>query len=72
VQVPGDTLTVTGLDYDWFLHETERGRLTKLRPVLDSRKNVVPTADAPRARLAAQPRDGEAFGDATRLVREAR
>lgn len=55
VQVLGDTLTVTGLDYDWFLHESEQGRLTRLRPSLDSRKNVVLTADtaALRAWLAA-------------------
>jgi hypothetical protein len=45
VQVLGDILTATGLDYDWFLHETTLGRLTKLRPALDSRKNVVLTAD---------------------------
>jgi len=74
VQVLGDTLTVTGLDYDWFLHETDQGRLTKLRPTLDSRKNVVLTADtaALRAWLAAQARDGEMFGDATRFVRKTR
>ncbi len=55
VQVLGDTLTVTGLDDDWFLHESGQGRLTRLRPSLDSRKNVVLTADtaALRAWLAA-------------------
>jgi hypothetical protein len=74
VQVLGDTLTATGLDYDWFLHETELGRLTKLRPALDSRKNVMLTADTAslRAWLAAQARDGEIFGDATRFVRKRR
>jgi hypothetical protein len=74
VQVLGDTLTVTGLSYDWFLHETGQGRLTKLRPALDSRKNVVLTAEtaALRAWLAAQARDGEMFGDATRFVRKTR
>lgn len=74
VQVLGDTLTVAGFDYDWFLHETEQGRLTKLRPALDSRKNVVLTADTAtlRAWLAAQPRDGGMFGDATRFVRRTR
>jgi hypothetical protein len=74
VQVLGDTLTATGLDYDWFLHETEQGRLTRLRPTLDSRKYVVLTAEtaALRVWLAAQARDGEMFGDQTRFVRKTR
>jgi hypothetical protein len=71
LQLLGDTLTATGLDYDWFLHETEQGRLARLRPALDSRKNVVLTADtaALRAWMAAQARGGEMFGDATRFIR---
>lgn len=74
VQVRGDTLTVAGLDDDWFLHESEQGRPTRLRPSLDSRTNVVLTADtaALRAWLAAQARDGEVFGDATRYLRTSR
>lgn len=74
VQVLGDALTVTGLDYDWFLHETGQGRLTKLRPALDSRKNVVLTADtaALRAWMAVQPREGDMFGEATRFLRKSR
>jgi hypothetical protein len=74
VQVLGDTLTVTGLDYDWILHETEQGRLTKLRPALDHRKNVVLTADTAglRAWLAAHARDGEGFGGPMRFVRKSR
>jgi hypothetical protein len=72
VQVLGDVLTVTGLDYDWFLHETEQGRLVKLRPALDGRKNVVLAAETAglRAWLAAQARDGEMFGDPIRFVRK--
>ena len=45
LQLLGDALTATAFDYDWFLRETEQGRLTKLRSVLDSRKNVVLTAE---------------------------
>ena len=72
LQLLGDTLMVTGLDYDWFLHETEQGRLAKLRPALDSRKNVVLTADtaALRAWMAAQERGGEMFGDGIRFIRK--
>jgi hypothetical protein len=71
VQILGDTATVSGLNYGWFLHEIEQGRLTRLRPALDNRKNVVMTADTAglRAWLAAQARDSEVFGDATRFVR---
>jgi hypothetical protein len=59
-------------DYDWFLRETEQGRLAKLRPVLDSRKNVVLTAEAAvlRAWLVAQPRTGGMFADEIRFVRK--
>lgn len=74
VQILGDTVTVSGLDYGWFLHEIEQGRLTKLRPALDNRQTVVLTADTAglRAWLAAQARDSEVFGDATRFVRKTR
>jgi hypothetical protein len=44
VPVFGDTLTAIGFDYDWFLHESEHGRLTELRQALDSRPDVVLTA----------------------------
>jgi hypothetical protein len=72
LQLLGDTLTATGLDYDWFLRETDQGRLpSRLRGVLDSRKNVVLTADtaALRAWFAAQARGGNMFGDEVRFVR---
>jgi hypothetical protein len=74
VQLLGDTLTVTGLDYDWFLHETEQGRPSKLRPALDGRKNVVLTADTAglRAWMAVQPRAGGMFGEAIRFIRKPR
>ncbi len=72
LQLLGDVLTVTGLNYDWFLHETEQGRLVKLRPALDSHKNVVLAAETAglRAWLAAQARDGEMFGDPIRFIRK--
>ncbi|HEY3383041.1 MAG TPA: hypothetical protein VGK32_14810 [Vicinamibacterales bacterium] len=74
LQVLGDTVTVTGFDYDWFLHETEGGRLTKLRAALDGRTNVVLTADTAglRSWMAAQPRGGDMFADAIRFVRKSR
>lgn len=72
LQLLGDTLTVTGLDYDWFFREVEQGRLARLRPVLDGRKQIVLTADTAglRAWLAAQPRGAEAFADEVRFVRK--
>jgi hypothetical protein len=72
LQLLGDTLTVTRFDYDWFLEETEQGRLTKLRPALDGRRNVVLTADTAglRAWMAAQARGGEMFADEIRFVRK--
>ena len=73
LQLLGDTLTVTGLDYDWFLHETEQGHLSpRLRAVLDSRKNVVLTAETAvlRGWLGLQPRGGDMFGDEVRFVRK--
>lgn len=71
LQLLGDTLTVAGLDYDWFFKEADLGRLTKLRAVLDSRKNVVLTTDTAglRAWWAAQARGGEMFADEIRFVR---
>jgi hypothetical protein len=72
LQLLGDTLMVTGLDYDWFLKETEQGRLTKLRPALDGRKNVVLTADTAglRAWMTVQARGGDMFADEIRFVRK--
>jgi hypothetical protein len=72
LQLLGDTLTVTGLDYDWFFKEAEQGRLGRLRPVLDSRKNVVLTADPPalRAWFSTQARGGDMFADEIRFVRK--
>jgi hypothetical protein len=72
LQLLGDTLTVTGLDYDWFFREVDQGRLARLRPVLDSRKNVVLTADTAglRAWIAAQARGGDMFADEVRFVRK--
>jgi hypothetical protein len=48
------------------------GRLTKLRPVLDNRQNVVLAADTAglRARLAAHAREREVSSDATRFASE--
>jgi hypothetical protein len=72
LQLLGETLTVTGLDYDWFFKEAEQGRLARLRPVLDSRKNVVLTTDTAglRSWIAAQVRGGEMFSDEIRFVRK--
>ncbi len=72
LQLLGDTLTATGFDFDWFFKEAEQGRLPKLHPVLDSRKNVVLTADTAglRAWFAALPRGGEMFADEIRFVRK--
>jgi hypothetical protein len=72
LQLLGDTLTVTGLDYEWFFKEAEQGRLAKLHPVLDARKNVVLTADTAglRAWIAAQGRGGDMFADEIRFVRK--
>jgi hypothetical protein len=72
LQLLGDTLTVTGLDYDWFFKEAELGRLVRLRPILDSQKNVVLTADtaALRSWIAAQTRGGDMFADDIRFVRK--
>ena len=72
LQLLGDTLTATGFDYDWFLKETEQGRLPRLHPVLDGRKNVVLTADTAglRAWFATLPRGGDMFGDEVRFVRK--
>ena len=72
LQLLGDALTMTGLDYDWFLRETEQGRLPQLAPVLDARKDVVLTAEtaALRSWIAAQTRSGNMFADEVRLVRK--
>jgi hypothetical protein len=72
LQLLGDTLTATGFDYDWFFKESEQGRLPRLHPVLDGRKNVVLTADTAglRAWLAGLPRGGEMFGDEVSFVRK--
>lgn len=72
LQLLGDTLAVTGLDYDWFFKEAEQGRLPRLRPVFDGRRNVLLTADtaALRSWLAAQARGGEMFSDEIRFVRK--
>jgi hypothetical protein len=72
LQLLGDTLGATGFDYDWFFKEAEQGRLPRLHPVLDGRKNVLLTADtaALRAWLAAQARGGDMFGDEIRFVRK--
>lgn len=72
VQLLGDTLAVTGLDYDWFFKEAEQGRHPRLRPVFDGRRNVLLTADtaALRSWLAAQARGGEMFSDEIRFVRK--
>jgi len=72
LQLLGDTLTATGFDYDWFFKEAEQGRLPRLHPALDGRKNVVLTADTAglRAWFAALPRGGDMFGDEIRFVRK--
>jgi hypothetical protein len=72
LQLLGDTLTATGFDYDWFFKESEQGRLPRLHPVLDGRKNVVLTADTAglRAWFAVLPRGGDMFGDEIRFVRK--
>ncbi len=72
VQLLGDTLIATGFDYDWFFREAEQGRLGRLHPVLDGRKNVVLTADSAglRAWFAALPRAGDMFSDEMRFVRK--
>jgi hypothetical protein len=71
LQLLGDTLTVTALDYDWFLKEAEQGRIARLRPVLDGRKNVLLTAETAglRAWIGAQGRAGEMFADEIQFVR---
>ncbi len=72
LQLLGDTLNATGFDYDWFFKEAEQGRLARVHPVLDSRKNVLLTADtaALRAWLTAAGRVADMFGDEMRFVRK--
>jgi hypothetical protein len=72
LQLLGDTLTATGFDYDWFFKEAEQGRLPRMHPALDGRKNVVLTADTAglRAWFAALPRGGDMFGEEIRFVRK--
>jgi hypothetical protein len=70
VQLLGDSLTVAPMDYDRLLSEVERGRLPRLHPVLDGRKNVLLTAEtaALRAWLGAA-RAADVFGEPTRFTR---
>jgi len=72
LQASGDTVTVAGFDYDWFMREMEQGRPTALRPAADAWKNVVLTAgtSAVRAWLAAQPPQGPVFDEGVRFVRQ--
>ena len=72
LQLIGETLTATGFDYDWFFKAAEQGRLPRLHPVIDGRKNVVLTADTAglRAWFAALGRGGDMFGDEIRFVRK--
>ncbi len=70
LQLLGDSLTVAPMDYDRLLTEVERGRLPRLHPALDGRKNVLLTADtaALRAWLGAA-RVADVFGESTRFTR---
>jgi hypothetical protein len=72
LQLLGDTLSATGFDYDWFFKEAAQGRLPRLHPVLDGRKNVLLTADTAvlRAWFATLARGGDMFGDEVRFVRK--
>ena len=70
LQLLGDSLTVAVMDYGRLLPDVERGRLAKLHPLLDGRKNVLLTADtaALRAWLGVA-RAADAFGESTRFTR---
>lgn len=71
VQLLGDTLTVSGFDYEWWMRAAEQGRLTKLHFAADERKNLVlvsPTA-ALRDWIGASLRTDDAYGDPLTFTR---
>jgi hypothetical protein len=69
VQVLGDSLSVSPLDYDWFARETESGRLGTLRPVFDASQNVVLAAGTATLRWWLTANRTDRFGDSIRFVR---
>ena len=71
VQLLGDTLTVNGFDYEWWMRAAEQGLLKKLRYATDERKNLVVTSPTPVLRewIAGSLRSDEVYGDALTFVR---
>ena len=72
VQLLGDTLTVNGFDYEWWMRAAERGALKKLGYATDERKNLVLTSptSALREWIAGSLRSDDAYGDALTFVRK--
>ena len=68
----GDRLTLTALDYDWFVATLAARKLGKVDASLDSRKNVLLTSatEAVRAWLAARPAQADAFREPVAFVRK--
>jgi hypothetical protein len=72
VQLLGDTLTVNGFDYEWWMRAAEQGALKKLRYAMDERKNLVLTSPTPALRewVVGSLRSDEVYGDALTFVRK--
>lgn len=72
VEVEADTLTIRGLNYDWFRRAQSAGRLKSARGVFDVKQNVIFTGTTAsiRAFLERQ-RDDDIFGAETTLTRKA-
>jgi hypothetical protein len=47
MQLLGDTLSVSGFDYAWWMRAATQGTLGKLRSAVDERKNLVLTSPTP-------------------------
>lgn len=67
----GDTLTVTGFDYEWWMRAAGQGKLRGLRYAVDGRKNLVLTSptSALREWIAGSLRTDEAYSEPLTLVR---
>jgi hypothetical protein len=70
-QLAGDTLTVSWLDYEWWMRAASQGALRKLAPAVDGRRNLVLTSPAPALRewIAGALRTSEAYDDAVIFTR---
>ena len=71
VRLLGETLTVDGFDYEWWMRAAGQGSLKKLRFAIDERQNLVLTSPTAVLRewIAGAQGSEEAYGDPLTFVR---